>query len=81
MISFRIAKHMVTGEDLYEVLHDGKVCACLYQDNPDGVRIMSAHFRDITPGIRASNTMTTAAAFPRSRCGSTRAPTELWTTR
>lgn len=49
-ISFRIAKHTLTGEDLVEVLHDGNVCACIYQDNPDGVRIMSAHFREIAKG-------------------------------
>jgi hypothetical protein len=50
MISFRIAKHTLTGEDLYEILHDGKVCACIYADQPDGVRIISAHFPDSAPG-------------------------------
>lgn len=49
MIGFRIGKHGVTGEDLFEVLHDGQVCAVLYPEHPDGVRIMSAHFRE-TPG-------------------------------
>ena len=43
MISFRLAKHQITGVEIVEVLLDGTFVAALYPVQPDGIKFITTH--------------------------------------
>ncbi len=48
MISFRIQPHHARpGTNIVEILVDGEMAASIYPDGDNGVKIISAHFKDL----------------------------------